>query len=144
MLSKNKLLLVVLLFLGVGIALGFYFYNKAPQRIQASKAISLGAAELYNLYLTDSAGAHQGFSGKVLSVSGRVAKLDKNQQGETVISLETRVPGAYVNCSMDTEVVALRETQNATVKGFCSGIGQGDEDLGIKPDVYLTRCILVQ
>ena len=144
MLSKNKFLLFFLAFLVVSIALGYYFYNKAPQSIQGSEAITIGSAQLYDLYRTDSAGAQQRFSGKVLSVTGGVVKIDKNQQGETVVSLATGLPGAYVNCSMDALAITLHEGQKATVKGFCSGIGQGDEDLGIKPDVYLIRSILVE
>lgn len=142
MLTKKKIIVVFLLLLTLGIIAAYYFYNQAPASIKSTDAITVDATALYHAYQNDSANAHRRFSGRVLLVTGIVSGIQKNQQSETVISLQTTLPNAYVNCSLDVGHISVREKQQVSLKGFCSGIGQGDADLGIEPDVYLTRCII--
>jgi hypothetical protein len=41
---------------------------------------------------------------------------------------------------MEGPVENIKETDNIVLKGFCTGMGAGDTDLGIRGDVYMIRC----
>ena len=138
--TKRKILLFLLLFVLATLTIGYYFYNKGPEDTRDSNALPVTANELYQAFAGDSLTAQQTYSGKVLLVTGVINKLDTNQQKEVVVSLTTYEPGAYINCSMEKLTADLKLNDQVMIKGFCSGIGQGDADLGIKADVYLTRC----
>jgi hypothetical protein len=125
-------------------ALGLYFYNKGPENISNRNMLPVTAAQLYQAYVEDPAAAQDKFSGKALLVSGLIIKMDKNQQNETLIFLETNEENGYINCSMQNPAAGLKINEAVKIKGLCSGIGQGDTDLGIKADVYLTNCIMAE
>jgi hypothetical protein len=138
--TKKKFLLILFLFVLGTITIGYYFYNKGPENIRSRDALPVTATELYKAYLEDSVVAQQKFSGKVIIVTGIIGKAGANQQNETIISLKTNEPGAFINCSMEQPRPGLQLNRQVRIKGFCSGMGQGDPDLGIKADVYVTRC----
>ena len=141
--KKKTLFLLLLLALAV-VAIGYYFYNKGPGDTRDGNALPISATELYQAYARDSMRAQQTYSGKVLLVTGVITKLDTNQQKQVVVSLNTKEPGAFINCSLEKSNVELTLNDEVKIKGFCSGIGQGDADLGIKADVYLTRCWITE
>lgn len=121
-------------------SIGYYLYSKGPKNVRDSKALPVTATELYKAFSEDPPLAQIKFSGKVLLVSGTVVKIDSNQQNESIVFLRTTEPGASINCSMEQSNPGLQLHETATIKGLCSGMGQGDADLGLKADVYLTRC----
>lgn len=141
--TKKRLFLFLLLFLLATVGIGYYFYNKGPEDLHRSDATPITAIELYRTYKEDSLAAKK-FTGKVLLVTGSIDKIDTNQQNETVLSLKTNEPGAFINCSIEKSKPGLSLNNQVRVKGFCSGMGQGDADLGIKADVYLTRCFITE
>ncbi len=140
--TERKFLSLLLFFVVAMAAVGFYFYNKGPENISNRKVLPVTAKELYQAYVEDPATAQDKFSGKALLVSGVIIKMDKNQQNETLVFLETNEENGYINCSMQNAAVGLKINEVVKIKGLCSGIGQGDADLGIKADVYLTNCIV--
>jgi hypothetical protein len=142
--TKRKFFLLLLFFGVATAAVGFYFFNKGPGNIRNRKTLPVTATELYNAFVVDPAAAQQKFSGKALLVSGLIIKLDKNQQNETLVFLETNEENGYINCSMQNPATGLKVNEAVKIKGLCSGIGQGDADLGIKADVYLTNCIVAE
>jgi hypothetical protein len=138
--SKKKLLLILFVLCVAGMGIGYYFYNKGPRNVRSVNALRVDAPELYKAFVSNSGEAQKKYSGKILLVSGVVGKIDANQQKETILFLNTNEPGAYINCGMEESNPVLQLNERVSVKGFCSGMGQGDADLGIKADVYLTRC----
>lgn len=137
--------LLVLLLLGIALTvIGFYKYNKGPVNVSTSSAVKIEAADLYNAYLSDSITAQKNYSGKILQVRGQVSKITDNQQGEMFVLFKTNVEGAFVNCTLQNKPMNLKPNDTLEVKGICSGLGQGEPDLGILGDVYLTRSILVE
>ncbi|MEO6490729.1 MAG: hypothetical protein ABIO04_12370 [Ferruginibacter sp.] len=139
---RTRTIIVILWMLAViAGAFGYYLYNKGPVDVEGSSSIQINAKELYQKLSTDSATGLKMYAGKVLGVLGIVKSISVNQSKEQIILLKTDVETAYVNCTMEqTAVVKL--DQQVVIKGICSGIGQGDPDLGIEGDVYLTRCYL--
>ena len=129
--TNKKILLLLPLFVLAIVTIGFYFYNKGPKDTRDSHALPATANELYQAYAGDSSAAQTKYSGKVLLVNGVIAKLDTNQQTEALVFLKTNEPGAYINCSMEKSDAILKLNDHVKIRGFCSGIGQGDVDLGI-------------
>lgn len=142
MMTRKKTLLFLFFFLLAAIAIGYYFYNKGPEDLGTSKAVSVTAQDLYQAYLADTSVAQDKYTGKVLLVTGLIARIDKNQQDETIVSLKTNEGNAYINCSIENTPPDLTVSSEVRIKGLCSGMGQGDTDLGLKPDVYLLRCLV--
>lgn len=143
--SKYKMIfffIVVLVLLGG--AFGYYLFNKGPLDVRSSSATKISATTLYQQLSTDSVSALTKYAGKILEVSGRVSSVTSNQKKEQVILLESGSGNAYVNCSMEEIITNAEASSTVTIKGICSGIGEGDIDLGISGDVYLTRCILIK
>lgn len=123
----------------------WFVYNKAPQNIQEAIAIKVNANDLYKTFINDSAMARSQYTGKVLQVEGIITDISKNQQAQTIILLSAGQEGAGINCTLEQEPSdALKTGQVLTIKGYCSGIGTGDIDLGIPGDIYMGRCFVMQ
>lgn len=140
----KKILIFVFILLAIAASIGFYLYDKAPVNVKNAKSIKVSATELYHDFITDSARAQKKYSGKIVSVIAKVSSAKMNQQGETVILLTTGTPAAYINCTMEEKSIKVVAEQQVIIKGICSGIGEGDTDLGIAGDVYLGRCYLIK
>ena len=141
--STKKQFLLFSLLMMLAVAIGYYFYNKGPVNFKNSEAINITAVELYNAY-EDTLADHKKITGKVLEVAGVIGKIELNQQNETILFLKTNTAGAFINCSMQQTNINLKINDRTHIKGFCSGMGQGDADLDIKADVYLTSCWIAE
>lgn len=135
-------MLVILLVIAAIAAVGYYMYNKGPVDVQDSHAQKINAVELYEVFVKDSISANKNYTGKILDVSGEVNEITISQQKQ-IVTLKTNVDGAYINCTMEKNAQGIRVHDKINIKGICSGIGEGDADLGIPGDVYLTRCYIV-
>ncbi|MEO7767097.1 MAG: hypothetical protein ABIS01_06710 [Ferruginibacter sp.] len=133
--------LSVLVIIGAIIAL--YMFNKEGPDIKNSTAAKVAATDLYETFSKDSAAAKMMHTEKILEVSGEVAQLTKNQQNQAIILLKTFTGGASINCTMEGAATNIKQGDKILIKGICNGLGQGDADLGIAPDVYLSRCYIV-
>ena len=142
--AKKSILVTLLLVACLAAAIGYYLFNKGPVDVRNSAAIKTTATELYKLFDTDSSEALKKYSGKILQVTGTVAAVSLNQKKEKIILLKTDIGGASINCTMEEDPGETVPDKKVDIKGICSGLGQGDEDLGIKGDVYLTRCFLIK
>ncbi len=138
---KNIMITCCLLIL-IGVAAAFYLWNKPHQDVANAAALKTDAVSLYKIFSTDSIAANKKFTQQVIKVSGTINRILKNQQNQTVVLIKTNTDGAYINCTIEQDSNNLQAGQNVNIKGICNGIGQGDADLGIKGDVYLTRCYL--
>ena len=140
----KKIVLVILLIAVIAVGIGLYMFNKGPINIEGSSGVKITATELYNAFNTDTVAAAKLYSGKILEVKGMISSVSVNQQHQEVIMLKTNMDAAFINCTLENENTTVAEGRAVTVKGICSGIGQGDEELGIKADIYLTRSVIVQ
>jgi len=143
--STKKIILfsAAILFITVSI-IGYYLYNKGPVDIKNQAGIEATPNELYTFYVKDSVAAHQKYDDKVLKITGEIAEITKNALQQPIILIKTSISGGNINCTMDEPVTGLSKGNIITIKGVCNGIGQGDEELGIPGDVYLTRSIIAK
>ena len=143
--SAKKSIILFILFLALTVAgIGYYIYNKGPVDVLDSNSVKINAATLYDAYIKDTATAQTKYTGKILEVSGDIHNISVNLQQKKILLLKTNAEGAYVNCTMEENAQNVHAGDKVNIKGICSGIGEGDVDLGIKGDVYLTRCYLVK
>lgn len=140
----KTVLLTLVLCTVIAASIGYYFINKGPKDVKNSSAIKIDAESLYTKFSTDSNYAIKKYAGKILEVIGKVNTISTNQQNEKIILIKTNVVGASVNCSMEEDPGNIQINDHVVIKGICSGIGQGDIDMGIPGDVYLTRCFIIK
>ena len=140
--KQNIFLAILALLFSVGLA-GFYLYNNEGPDIENANAAKVAAASLYASFTNDSAAAKKLYLDKILEVTGEVTLVTKNQQAQSVILLKTATSGASVNCTLERSITNITAGSKVTIKGICSGLGQGDADMGMAPDVYLSRCYVV-
>ncbi len=141
--ARNSIFFTLIVIAITGASIGYYFYNKGPLDVKNSDAIAVSAVELYGIFIQDSA-TQKKYTGNVLEVSGEVGKISMTPRHEKVVLLKTNAVGAFINCTMEGNVENITLNDLVKIKGICSGIGEGDIDLGIKGDVYLTRCFLIK
>ena len=142
--KAKKILSLVLILAVITAGAGYYFWNKPHQDVSGAEGIKTEATALYKTFITDSVAAKKNYLQKVVQVKGIVNAVSKNQQNQTVVTIKTGTEGAYINCTMEGEVVNIKEGNETTIKGICEGIAEGDAEMGIVGDVYLVRCYLVK
>lgn len=120
--------------------IGFYNFNKEAPDVSHATALQLSATDLYSSFSKDTVAAKRMHLQKVLEVYGEVTNLSQNQQHQSIILLKTDTDGASINCTMEGSSQSIKKGDKISIKGICNGMGQGDADLGIAPDVYLLRC----
>ena len=140
----KKILFIVALVFVLALCIGIYMFNKGPVNVADAGAEKISTTALYHAFDTDSAGAAKKYAGRVLEVTGILESISLNQKQQKILLLKSGSDGASVNCTMEEKQTNAEAGQNIIVKGICSGIGQGDADLGIKGDVYLSRCITLK
>ncbi|MEO6038614.1 MAG: hypothetical protein ABIQ93_09375 [Saprospiraceae bacterium] len=131
----KKALLFLLIIGVVGVAIGYYQWNKPKENMTTSKAeATVDAAQLLTEYNDNEAAANAKYLGKTIAVSGKVKET--NREGGTVkVMLETGQDfGVY--CTLDSLAQHLRTDFPAgeaiTLKGKCDGLNL---------DVQLSRCV---
>ncbi|CAN5892141.1 hypothetical protein BH11BAC4_BH11BAC4_05480 [soil metagenome] len=142
--TTKTILILILLIAVIAVSIGYYMYNKGPGNVKNSSSIKINAAELYRSFITDAAVALKTYAGKIVEVKGRVAGTSINQQKEKIVLLSTAADGGNINCTMEEDPGNLQTNDEVVIKGICSGINQGDGELGIKADVYLTRSFIIK
>jgi hypothetical protein len=133
-----------LLLILLSVLYSYYLFSKGPVDISHSSAIKIYATDLYGEFISNPSAAVKFYSGKILQVSGNVASVSINLQNKKIILLKTSIGGAFINCTMEEDPGEVKINSIVNIKGICSGIGQGDEDLEIKGDVYFTRGFLIK
>jgi len=118
---------------------GYLLWNKPHKNVKDATAVEVVSTDLYHLFTTDSAKANKLYVDKVILVSGQVEKIAVNQQSQSIIMLNSGIPGAYINCTMENMSGGIQEHSNIRIKGICSGYISGDADMGLPGDVFVTR-----
>ncbi len=143
---KKWIISILAIIVAVGAGSAYYLWNKGEVNIEKASAIPVSATDLYTAYSKDTISAKTKFTGKIVAVSGIANAVSANQQNLIVVQISTGIEGAYINCTAEAAntIPGVSSGDKVTIKGICKGIGEGDKDLGILGDVYLTRCHLVK
>jgi hypothetical protein len=141
---KKVTWLILILLIVSGASVGYYFFNKGPRDVKSSRGTKITATELYAAFTTDTVAAYKNYSDKILEIAGIVEAVSDNSDHIRVITIKTDLDGAFINCTMEENNQNVEPGVMVNIKGICSGIGEGEPDLGIKGDVYLSRCYLMK
>lgn len=120
----NKRSFILTLILAVIVAAGvtaYMMWNKPHEKVEDRKAIELTADALNNAFEQNEQSANAAYLNKVIDVSGTIAEVSKNQDGKTVILLQTSDPVSGVQCTMRENNVKAAVGQQVKIKGFCNG-----------------------
>lgn len=134
--KKRSLIIVILFAVAIGTAL-FLFYakwNKPHENVESLAGIKLNAADLFQQFSENEQQATKAYNGKVLEVTGLVSDIEKNQEGKTIVQLQTNDLMFGINCTLEKETT-LKKGEAVTIKGVCSGF---------TTDVILIRCYLIK
>jgi len=141
--TKKIIFIFILSVAAIGAATAYYLYNKGPVDVKSSSGIKINAEDLYNAFSSDSVSAQKKYSNRILNVYGIINTVTVNVENKQIVTLKTSIDGAYINCVIEEPTAEINTGEKVNIKGICSGIGQGEPDLGIKGDVYLSRCLIV-
>ncbi len=131
----KRIIAIVLVLALIGVGTGIYLFNKKTTDAGDLEGIPVTATELAKQYTADEQKANTAYLGKVVQVTGTVSEVAKNQEGATVVTLETGDPMAPILCTIEDKNAVATASQNIVVKGFCNGNNLG---------VVLNRCVIVK
>jgi hypothetical protein len=121
--SKTRKRGLLLVFLGALIAVitaVAVVWNKPPATVDDQKGIKITATELCSAFESNEQQANATYLNKVMTVTGKIAEVTKNQDGQTVVLLESSDPLSGVQCTMKQEG-NFTVGNTTTIKGFCNG-----------------------
>ncbi|NCU03111.1 MAG: hypothetical protein GXC73_03915 [Chitinophagaceae bacterium] len=127
------LLLFLLITISISLVVIYYAWNKPHEDIEHSSGIQLTATDLFRAFSEQEKQATEKYSGKVLEVTGIVSAVTVNQQGNSIISLQSDDLMFGINCTME-KATTVKKGSTVTIKGLCSGF---------TTDVILIRCYLI-
>jgi hypothetical protein len=132
--KKEALGLVVLTTIVLAVAIAVLALNKPHRKVENSTTRPITAAELSAAYQHDESKANARFLNKALEVSGNISGVDQNQDGGSMVLLDSGSPDAPVQCTMRDVATPLPAGTPVRLKGFCTGSNLSG--------VTLTDCIV--
>jgi hypothetical protein len=116
--------------------MGYFYYlyqKKTPTLENILPDFKMTADELYDEFEGEETEADRKYNGKVLSVSGKVVRIDKVEE-YTTVSLGAKNALAYgVNCSFNSNITNLSVGDSLVLKG---------QYIGFLTDVLLNNCTI--
>jgi hypothetical protein len=130
---------IILIIVGVALLVGgitiYYIWNKPGRKAENEKGMAISSDSLISAYNADEKAADAKYLNKAIVVTGMVAKVDKNQDGQTTVLFNSADPMSSVFCTMRDKGATVDSGKAVTLKGFCSGH---------TTDVLITDCIPVK
>ncbi|MFK7934042.1 MAG: hypothetical protein AB8G22_11085 [Saprospiraceae bacterium] len=121
-----------------GLILLFLFY--APEKnLQSETAdLQISATELFTQYEANETAGNKKYIDRIIDVTGEVAEISEDEDGSPVVILREADAFSGVLCTLKDserdEVEDLKVGQQATIRGFCTGMLM---------DVVLNKCVVI-
>lgn len=136
----------------IAIGVGVYMFNMPHRDVVAQKAdYSFQASDIVNEYLADATKSNQKYldsegESKILSITGTVAKIEDDLEGNKVVLLKSDSEKAGVSCTFTPEtnakVSSLKVGETTTIKGVIRSGASFDGDLDMYENVVVEKCDL--
>jgi hypothetical protein len=155
--KKNKIIKWIVVFTLTGIvvagAIIYYLFNMPHRDVQNAKTdYSFSSSAIVNEYLNDAVYANQKYldeegDSKIFEVSGLVADISENFNGQKVILLKEEDDKAGVSCTISSEnetsanVVKIQD--RIKVKGVIRSGANYDADLDMYENVIMEKCKII-
>lgn len=152
--TKRKLIKIGLILFAVGVvsagAIGYYMFNMPHRDVQSSSVdYTLTAHDIVTQYLTDANAANEKYldeegESKILLVTGTIASITEDFNGQKVILLKMASDKAGVSCTFTKETNShlekVQEGDEISIKGVIRSGASYDEDLELYENVNLEKC----
>ncbi len=151
----NRIVAIIIMagvFIGGGI--GLYLFNMPHRDVQSSNAdFSLKGSDIVREYLADSDAANQKYlaadgDSKILKITGTVAKISEDYNGNKVVLLKETDDMAGVSATFTPETnqnaEAIEPGRTITVKGVIRSGAAYDKDLELYEHVILEKSDIVE
>jgi hypothetical protein len=144
--GKNILLIVIVLCaITAGVFTCKEFNRKPPNLAKAKAAYIVEAGDLIDEFTLNDSGANKKYLGKVVTVTGQIKKVDKDEDGYLTVILGDSAKPSSVFCAMDTvygkDAANLQPISSVRVKGYFIGFEKDETGL-LGSDVKLNRCVI--
>lgn len=111
----------------VGGTIAYRIYTKPHRDVSLEKGLAITAQELMEAFVADETAANAKYLDKAIELSGEIAEITSNQEGNTVVNVKTKDAFFVVNCSFKTNPPALTVGQTIQFKGICTGYVPNDK-----------------
>lgn len=133
------LLLSIPVLMAFGMMYGYNEYHRTQEDTAGlGEKFRVSSSDLIQDFESNENTANAKYLGKVISVTGIVAKTELNGSTQTIF-LKSHSRVAFVNCQFEKtytdKIAGLQTGQTITVKGICTGMLM---------DVVLNRCALMK
>lgn len=130
----KKIFLFVLVVCVGATGVVYYLYNKPAEKVESMKGISVSALDLAKEYNSNEKAADAKYLDQAIEVTGMVTEIEQNQDGGSMVILQTDDPTAGIQCALRDAKTSVTKGATVTIKGKCSGNGI--------TGVTLTECII--
>ena len=132
--KARYIFVVILIVFSTAMIIGYRVWNKPHSKVEDVESIKVTADGLSKAFAADESKANQQYLNKAIEVTGSVSEVIENQDGGTMLVLQTEDPMMGIQCTMREGKGPAEIGKSVTIKGFCSGSGI--------TGVSLTDCIL--
>ncbi len=119
--KKTILIAIVLLVVG-GAVVAWFVWNKPHRDVAEENALPITAEQLFAEFQADEGQATAMYADKALLVTGKVAEVNTNQEGKTVVILKTPDDMYGINCTFKEKPPMVQEGSTIKFKGICRGM----------------------
>ncbi len=156
--KKKKILKIGAILLLAGLLIGggavLYMFNMPHRNVQSTSAdFSVTASQLVAEYLENPSQANEKYladdgDSKVLEISGTVAKISEDFNGQKVILLKSITDKAGVSCTFTKEtnqnVSTIKLAESVKIKGVIRSGASFDPDLEMYENVIVEKSDLIK
>lgn len=146
--KRKKIALTVSILIAVIAAGAIYAYKEYNRKnkdlSEAAADYTVIATEIINEFSQEEKKASVKYNGKVLSVTGTIKLIDKDEKGYYTVAIGDTASLNAVRCSIDSihtmEATALKQGISVSVKGICTGYNA--DEMGLGSDIILNRSLI--
>ncbi|WP_018616111.1 OB-fold protein [Segetibacter koreensis] len=121
--NKVRLIIIILiLFIAGSFTVAYVMWNKPQRKVENEKGIEVTSAQLVKDYQANEAEANKKYLDKAIQVTGVVADIKNNQEGNSTITLSSDDAFTGVFCTLKEKPVNVTTGSTIIIKGICSGM----------------------
>ena len=122
---KRKILgsaLTLVGLLAAGVWYYVFVYSKTHHHnVADEKGLFVQAGQIVKDYENDEAGANKKYLNKAIEIQGLILKKEKDQAGNTTITLKSGDPMANIFCTLKPGEASKLHGNQMLIKGICTG-----------------------
>lgn len=118
--KKWHVFVLIILILAVFLV-AYKEFNKAHRSVSGETGIAVDAISLFKAFELNEREANERYLNKIITVSGKISEVSRNQDGKVIILLDADNPMFGVNCTLEQPAEHLEKGQMIKVKGICTG-----------------------